>query len=80
MWATICLTRPVQALRPLCAGLPIMEQSPTCVVMLTANTDDVTMEQAGNYGAAGYIPKPITSDNLLPVLKQALQMFSECHP
>lgn len=58
----------------------IMAQHPTCIVMLTATSDAMTMEQARSYGAAGYISKPITSDTLLPALQQALQMFYECHP
>lgn len=58
----------------------IMAEFPTCIVMLTANSDDEHMEEARNSGAAGYIPKPVTAEHLLPALKQALQMFYECHP
>ena len=69
---------------PGCNGLEatkqIMAQFPTCIVMLTANTDEENMEVAALNGAAGYISKPISSDMLLPALQQALQMFYECHP
>ena len=58
----------------------IMGQFPTCIVMLTANSDEEHIEQAKEAGAAGYIPKPITTEQLLPALRQALQMFYECHP
>ena len=58
----------------------IMAAFPTCIVMLTANSDQHHMNEARDVGAAGYIPKPITSEHLLPALNQALQMFYECHP
>jgi AmiR/NasT family two-component response regulator len=58
----------------------ILAEFPTCVVMLTANSDDEHMEEARAIGAAGYIPKPVTAEHLLPALKQALQMFYECTP
>jgi AmiR/NasT family two-component response regulator len=62
------------------AARQIMAQFPTCIVMLTANTDEDHMGQARDLGAAGYISKPITGELLLPALQQALQMFYECHP
>ncbi len=58
----------------------IMAEFATCIVMLTANSDDEHMEEARKIGAAGYIPKPVTAEHLLPALRQALQMFYECHP
>ena len=58
----------------------IMAQFSTCVVMLTANSDSDHMEQARKLGAAGYIPKPVTTEHLLPALKQALHMFYNCKP
>jgi AmiR/NasT family two-component response regulator len=58
----------------------IMGQFPTCIVMLTANSDEEHIEQAKELGAAGYIPKPITTEQLMPALRQALQMFYECRP
>jgi two-component system, response regulator PdtaR len=58
----------------------IMAETSTCVVMLTANTDAERMEKAREYGAAGFVAKPITADLLLPALQQALHMFYECHP
>ncbi len=58
----------------------IMAEFPTCIVMLTANSDAENMDEARKLGAAGYIPKPIASEHLLPALSQALQMFYECRP
>ena len=62
------------------AARQIMAQSPTCIVMLTANSDEEHMGEARAIGAAGYIPKPITSEMLVPALQEALQMFYSCHP
>jgi CheY-like chemotaxis protein len=58
----------------------IMTQRPTCVILLTAQNDDLTREQARSCGAVGFVPKPITSETLLSVLRQALQIFYERHP
>ena len=58
----------------------IMAEFPTCIVMLTANSDSEHMAEARELGAAGYIPKPVTAEHLLPALKQALQMFYDCQP
>ena len=62
------------------AARRIMAEAPTCIVMLTGNADVEIAEQAGAYGAAGYITKPITSEHLISALQQALQVFYECNP
>ena len=62
------------------AARRIMAEAPTCIVMLSGNADVEIAEQAGAYGVAGYITKPITSEHLVPALHQALQMFYECTP
>jgi AmiR/NasT family two-component response regulator len=58
----------------------ILASFPTCIIMLTANSDEEHMAEARDLGAAGFIPKPVTAEHLLPALKQALQMFYECRP
>lgn len=58
----------------------IMAEFHTCIVMLTANSDDEHMQEARDLGAAGYISKPITAEHLLPALREALQMFYQCKP
>lgn len=58
----------------------IMAASPTCVVMLTANTEPDHMNKARELGAAGYIAKPISVLQILPALQNALKMFFDCRP
>lgn len=54
----------------------IMEQCPTCVVMLTGALDQSTITEFTALGAAGYVPKPFTSEYLVPALHQALRSFN----
>lgn len=53
----------------------IMQQLKTCIVMVTANADKTHMDIAKKNGAVGYIPKPVDSLTLLPLLEKALHMF-----
>lgn len=58
----------------------IMEQHKTCIVMVTANADKEHMELAKANGAVGFVPKPVDSAALLPLLENALHMFYHCEP
>lgn len=42
------------------------------VVMLTATVDQVQVQQAFDAGACGFISKPVTSQNLIPMLQAIL--------
>ena len=80
IWYVILLDISMPGQNGIDCARQIMAVFPTCIVMLTANSDQHHMSEARSVGAAGYIPKPITSEHLLPALNQALQMFYECHP
>lgn len=58
----------------------IMQEQPTCIVMVSAYSDRETMEKARAHGAAGYLVKPIDSMTLLPRLCKALHQFYTCEP
>ena len=44
----------------------------SCIIMLTAYSDDKFVEQAAKNGVMGYLVKPITQDALLPAVKMAI--------
>jgi len=46
-----------------------------CLVVLTAYADEHYQQQAKELGASGYIIKPVTTDTLLPQLREA---WSSC--
>ena len=47
----------------------VMEQDQTCVVIVTAYTNDEYREKAAAVGASGYVVKPIAAASLLPALE-----------
>lgn len=53
----------------------IVEHRPVPIIMLTAYSDSVFVDEALAAGACGYLVKPIMSDLLGPVLQRALQRF-----
>jgi two-component system, response regulator PdtaR len=53
----------------------IMEQSPTCVVMLTANDRDDQVAEAGAAGATAYLVKPVNVNQILPAIELARRRF-----
>ena len=44
----------------------------SCIIMLTAYSDDKFVEQAAEFGVMGYLVKPITQDALLPAVRMAI--------
>lgn len=55
----------------------IMAERPTPVVMLTAYSDPATIQRALDAGAAGYLVKPVRSEQLGPTLTLALLRFRQ---
>lgn len=53
----------------------ILEMGPTCIILLTAFSDDEYRQAGFAAGANGYILKPITSEMLIPQIKSALARF-----
>ncbi len=58
----------------------IMPQFHTCIVMLTAYSDEETVQEAMNAGAAGYLIKPIVGAGLTSTLEAALEMSLRSGP
>lgn len=61
----------IEALRQISA------QVETCVVMLSAFSDDEYRREASEAGATGYIVKPVTGDTLLPALSRIWARYNE---
>lgn len=61
------------------AAQRILETYPVCILMLTAYSTEEYQRRAQETGAAGYILKPITSQTLLPELRDAYARFTETH-
>ena len=59
------------------AARQIMAEFPVCIVMLTAFSDEEYREKTRVIGVSGYVIKPITSDLLLPLMLQALDVFTQ---
>lgn len=59
------------------AARQIMASMPVCIVMLTAFSDDEYRDKTRAIGVSGYVIKPITSDLLLPLMLQALDVFMQ---
>jgi len=53
----------------------ILKQQPVPIIMLTAYSDDIYVDNALNAGACAYLVKPITSEQLLPAIKLAMSRF-----
>ena len=49
----------------------VMESTPTCVVMITAYSDDDHRDGAKDVGVCGYVTKPFTAESLLPAIAEA---------
>ena len=47
----------------------VMELDDTCVVIVTAYTNDEYRQRAVEVGASGYVVKPIAAESLLPALE-----------
>ena len=65
---------------PIMGGLEASEQIlaslDTCIVFLTAYSDDESMARASQLGASGYVLKPVTKDTLLPRLAAAYAHYA----
>lgn len=68
---TMDITMPV--MDGLEATCQVMQQSQTCVVIVTAYTDDENRQKAKECGAQGYVVKPISANQLLPVLERVFE-------
>ena len=55
----------------------IMEQNSTCVVIVTAYTNDEYRQKAEEVGASGYVVKPIAASSLLPALESIYENRTE---
>ena len=53
----------------------IMEERPTPVIILTAYSDDKSVEDALEAGACAYLVKPVASEQLIPAVKAAIARF-----
>lgn len=51
----------------------VMEQDKTCVVIVTAYTNEEYRQKAEEVGASGYVVKPIAAASLIPALEQIYQ-------
>lgn len=61
----------------------IMQERPTPVIIVTAYSDRESLGAALEAGAAGYLVKPVTDEQLAPALHAAVaafQQWSEAHP
>jgi response regulator NasT len=55
----------------------IMEQNPTAIVMLTAYGDEKLVQDAIDAGASAYLVKPVSKQQLGPVLQMAIGRFEQ---
>ena len=53
----------------------ILQDQTVPIVMLTAYSDDASVDSALDAGACGYLVKPITSEQLLPNIKTCIARF-----
>lgn len=50
-----------------------------CVIMLTAFSDQVYIQDALDAGAVGYLTKPFEPEKILPTLELCIHQSKECH-
>lgn len=55
----------------------IMQQSPTCVVMLTAHGQPHHITKAEEAGVMAYLIKPVSGDQIIPSIEMARRRFEE---
>jgi len=53
----------------------IMRERPTPVIILTAYSDDKSVEDALEAGACAYLVKPVASEQLIPAVRTAIARF-----
>ncbi len=53
----------------------IMDERPTPVIILTAYSDDKSVDDALDAGACAYLVKPVASEQLIPAVKAAIARF-----
>lgn len=58
----------------------IMRQSPTCIVMMSVQSEPEYFNQAMAVGARGYLVKPFTSERLIRTLRKATENFVVVRP
>jgi AmiR/NasT family two-component response regulator len=54
----------------------IMQEAPTCIVVLTASDKAPHLKQAEEAGAMAYLLKPVSSDQILPTIEKARIRFA----
>ena len=64
------------AIDGIAATRAILEEQTVPIVMLTAYSDDASVDSALDAGACGYLVKPITSEQLLPNIKTCIARFN----
>ena len=55
----------------------IMEERPAPIVVLTAYSDDATVNDALDAGASAYLVKPVVAEQLIPAIRAAMARFKE---
>lgn len=55
----------------------VMQEQPTCVVMLTAGGRPADVAKAEEAGAMAYLVKPVSGDQILPAIEMARRRFRE---
>ncbi len=53
----------------------IMDERPTPVIILTAYSDDKSVDEALEAGACAYLVKPVASEQLIPAVRAAIARF-----
>lgn len=61
----------------LAATKRVMQEQPTCVVMLTAAGRPADVAKAEEAGAMAYLVKPVSGDQILPAIEMARRRFRE---
>jgi two-component system, response regulator PdtaR len=59
------------------ASRRILADYHVCIVMVTAFSEEEFRQEAQDIGACGYILKPVTTETLIPQLREALRKFTQ---
>jgi len=57
------------------AARSILAETPVCVVMLTAFSQDIYRQRTADIPICGYIVKPVSAESLVPQLEAAMRQF-----
>jgi len=59
------------------AARRILADYPVCIVVLSAHSEEPFAEQAFEAGVTAYLGKPISTETLLPLVEDALEVYSQ---